>query len=285
VGGSTATRGGAQAVDAGAFRSFEQAGWDRVAGSYHRVWRPLTEQFIGPLLRAAGVGPGQRVLDLACGPGYVAAAAAALGAEVVGLDLSPEMVATALALHPRLEVRQGAAESLDFPGGSFDRVLMSFGVNHVADPEAVFREACRVLRPGGRLGFSVWAGSREDALSYVVEAALGAHALAAATVPEGPDVHAFTDAERCRESLAAAGFWPGTVRATLHRGHWRTATTAEVFEAERHHGVRIAALLACQPPERLERIRAAIEAGVAMYPAAGGYAVPLAAWVVVAERA
>lgn len=272
------------AVDVGAFQRFQRAGWDRAAESYHRVWHPLTAQFINPLVQAAAVGPGQRVLDLACGPGYVAAAVAAQGADAVGLDLSPVMVARARELHPGVEFRQGPAEALDFHDRSFDRVLMGFGVNHVADPEAVFCEAARVLRPGGRLGFSLWASSPDNGLAALVDGALRAHAVPAGDLPAGPDIYAFVDSRRREETLAAAGFSPASVRATLHRGAWRVATPAEIFEAERHHGVRISSLLARQPAERLRQIRTAIEAGVAAYPEDRGYAVPLAAWVVVAER-
>jgi SAM-dependent methyltransferase len=272
------------AADVPAFQRFQRAAWDRAAESYHRVWRPMTSQFSDPLLDAAEIGTGQHVLDLACGPGYVAAAAAARGASVVGVDLSPGMVALAGTMHPGIEVRQAAAEALPFADGTFDRVLMSFGVNHVAAPEVVFREAARVLRAGGRLAFTVWAGGTHNALAALLEAAIGAHAVPAPDLPVGPDIYLYADPGRCREMLPPLGFVADSVQATLHAGAWEVATPREVFEAERHHGVRTSALLARQDAERLERIRIAIEAGVAAHPAGEGFAVPIAAWVVRADR-
>ena len=60
------------APDVTAFQRFEREGWDRVAHLYDATWAPLTTQLVGPLLDAAAVTAGQRVLDLACGPGFVA---------------------------------------------------------------------------------------------------------------------------------------------------------------------------------------------------------------------
>src|SRR5262245_2847235 len=116
------------APDVDAFQAFERRGWDRVAHLYDVTWAPLTTPLVPPLLDAAAVSPGQRVLDLACGPGYVAAAAAARGAEVVALDISAAMVAEARRRHPHLDVRRSAAERVELADGSFDRVLMSFGI-------------------------------------------------------------------------------------------------------------------------------------------------------------
>ena len=60
-------------VDAAAFNAFEAAGWEKHAAGYHDFFRPIIARFVEPLLDAANVGPGTRVLDAGCGPGYVSA--------------------------------------------------------------------------------------------------------------------------------------------------------------------------------------------------------------------
>ena len=271
---------GDAAVDVEAFRSFEREGWNRVAHLYDEVWAPLTTQFVAPLLEAAAVGPGHRALDLACGPGYVAAAAAARGAEVLAIDLSQAMVAEARRRHPGLEVRLGEAERLDLQSASVDRVLMSFGVNHVADPPAVFAEARRVLRPGGRLGLTVWAGADASPGARLLEQAIGAHARPAEDLPAGPDPRRFADPRRLEEALLGRGF--AAVAARLVLGRWRVAHAESVFAAERAAGVRTAALLARQDDARLAAIARAIAEGMAPFRGAEGYELPMAAYVVVA---
>ncbi len=74
-----------QEPDSEAFAAFEYASWERVAGKYDATWAGLTRLFIAPLLTAAQVRPGMRVLDVACGSGYVAEVAAHAGATVTGL--------------------------------------------------------------------------------------------------------------------------------------------------------------------------------------------------------
>jgi len=77
------------------FKAFEAAGWSRRAKTYGRVSGAITARFVDPLLDAAQVGAGMRVLDVATGPGHVAAAAAARGAEPVGVDIAEGMLAVA----------------------------------------------------------------------------------------------------------------------------------------------------------------------------------------------
>jgi ubiquinone/menaquinone biosynthesis C-methylase UbiE len=108
------------------------------------------------LARAAGVGPGQHVLDVGCGDGLLTAvAAAAVGPEghAVGLDAAPEMVAWAQKRHPEAKFVAGSADAIPAPDGHFDAVLSSFVIHHLAPEsrEAAVREMARVLRPGGRL--------------------------------------------------------------------------------------------------------------------------------------
>jgi SAM-dependent methyltransferase len=269
-------------IDVAAFQRFERDGWDRAAHLYDAAWGTLTLQFVAPLLDAAGIAPGQRVLDLACGPGYVAAAAAARGAEVMGVDLSPAMVREARRLHPGIDFREGSAERLELPDASFDRVLLSFGVLHLADPEAAFREARRVLRMDGRLGFTIWAPPEESPGARLVDAAVDAHAEPVEDLPAGPPAFRYADRDLCRQALAEAGFDPGTVRFSTVQVSWRVPSPEFVFEAELRAGVRTAALLARQSPERLAAIRRDLEAGIAEFADGDGYAVPMAAHVVVA---
>lgn len=108
---------------------------------------------IGALIRAM---PGARVLDLGCGGGHVAFAAAAAGASVIAYDLSDAMLAAVSVEAARrglgaIETRRGAAETLPFPDAAFDAVLTRYSAHHWRDVPAALVEARRVLRPGGLL--------------------------------------------------------------------------------------------------------------------------------------
>src|SRR5204863_8531515 len=134
----------------------EHRGWQQIAFRYHEGFANVTTQSVAALLDAARVGKGTRVLDVACGPGYAAAAAAARAATAIGVDFSSEMVEEARGRYPGIEFREGDAEQLSFPDSSFDAVVLNFGMLHLGRPEEALREAHRVLRPGGRIAFTVW---------------------------------------------------------------------------------------------------------------------------------
>src|SRR5215469_10211525 len=96
-----------------AFNEFERRGWaENSSEAYDRVFGPITGRVVGELLDAAGVGSQTRMLDLATGPGYVAAAAWTRGARVLGVDLSPQMVDRARRAHPEIAFQEGDAEQL-----------------------------------------------------------------------------------------------------------------------------------------------------------------------------
>jgi ubiquinone/menaquinone biosynthesis C-methylase UbiE len=98
-----------------------------------------------------------QVLDVATGPGYVAAAAVRRGARAVGMDFSEKMIALARAANPDQNVgfETGEAEALPYEARSFDAVVMNFGILHVAQSEKAIQEAWRVLRKAG-----VYSGSQ-----------------------------------------------------------------------------------------------------------------------------
>src|SRR3954470_18012271 len=124
----------AGAEEAAAFKAFEAEGWTRKAKTYDRLTGRATARLAVPLLEAAGVQSGTRVLDVACGPGHLSAAAAAKGAEPVGLDAAEGMVAVARARYAEIEFQQGDAERLAFGEASFDAVVAGFVVNHLPRP-------------------------------------------------------------------------------------------------------------------------------------------------------
>lgn len=142
------------------------------ATAYETLHVPaLFTEWTEPVLDAAGVGPGQRVLDVACGTGVLARAALRrTGPEgsVMGLDPIPGMLAVAERISPEVEWRQGTAETLPFADASFDAVVSQFGLMFFADRSRAIREMVRVLAPGARLAVAVW-DSLDNQPAYSLE--------------------------------------------------------------------------------------------------------------------
>ena len=116
---------------------------------------------LGPVLvRACGIRPGDRVLDVAAGSGNAAIPAAQAGASVVASDLTPELLEAgrrqAARQEAELEWRQADAEDLPFADGEFDTVLSCLGVMFTPYHQASADELVRVCRPGGTIGLLNW---------------------------------------------------------------------------------------------------------------------------------
>jgi len=132
------------------------------ADAYEELFVPALFGYWAPrTVAAAGVQPGHRVLDVACGTGVCARAAADVAGdagEVVGYDVNPGMLATAARIAPHLTWKQGPAESLPFDNSSFDSVVNQFALMFFEDRTAAVAEMYRVLRPGGLMAVAVWDG-------------------------------------------------------------------------------------------------------------------------------
>ena len=125
-----------------------------------RYSEPLAVQFAG----LAGVRPGQRVLDVGCGPGALTAELVRLtgAAAVSAVEPSASFTDAVRERLPGVDVRQTAAEQLPFPDGTFDAALAQLVVHFMTDPVRGLREMSRVTRPGGTVAACVWdhAGGR-----------------------------------------------------------------------------------------------------------------------------
>ena len=143
-------------VDSDAFNAFESAGWEKQAAGYEDFFGQITTRLVEPLLDAAEIGRGTQVLDVATGPGYVAAKAAERGAAPIGLDNAGAMLSIARRRHPQVEFCRGNVEALPFSDHSFDAVVGNFILLHLGRPEQAAAEFVRVLAPGGRLALTVW---------------------------------------------------------------------------------------------------------------------------------
>lgn len=142
---------------------------------YDRLFVPALFRQWGPILsEVARIGPGDRVLDIACGTGALALAALErTGPEglVVGLDPNPDMLSVARRNSARIEWRDGRAESLPFPDQHFDAVASQFGFMFFEDRARALREMMRVLRPGRRLAVAV-CDALDNSPGYAAFAAL-----------------------------------------------------------------------------------------------------------------
>ncbi len=154
------------------FYAANAAGWERWAEAV----APQAEGFNVPLLDAAGVAPGDRVLDLASGAGEPALTVAKRvgpSGHVTATDLSPEMLAIVArrakaAGLGNVTCQVADMEHLPFEAASFDRVICRFGIMYSPDATATCAAVRRVLRPGGRAAFMVWGDPAGNSLLWTV---------------------------------------------------------------------------------------------------------------------
>ena len=189
---------------------FENEVWSRCAPSYVDTFGPLTAEAIPPLLDAAGVTRGSQVLDVGTGPGLVAAAVVERGGDVIGIDFSTAMLAEAQRRYPEIAFRQGSADELPFADGTFDAVVSNLAWHHLGRPEQALREACRVLRQGGRVGFTVWGDPAKLDAFNLFFAAVAAH-MGTAALPHGP-LFGVSDVDVFHRMVREAGLRDSEVR-------------------------------------------------------------------------
>ena len=193
------------------------------------------------------------MLDVACGPGYFAAAAAKIGATPTGVDFSTKMVEEARRRYPGIRFEEGDAEKLAFGDNEFDAVVLNFGMLHLARPEMAVNEAHRVLRQNGRLAFTVWDTPDKTAGFGIVLLAIQTHGNMNVAIPSGPPFFRFSDPAESSHVMKHAGFVDIKVEQVSQV--WTLQSADSLFDIMYNGSVRNAALLRAQTPEALNKIR------------------------------
>ena len=185
-------------------------GWDRRRDYVWDASRAVSVQMVATLAPE----PGDTILELAAGTGetgFAAAAVVGTDGQLISTDFSPEMIEAARRRAAELELRNVDfrvmdAEHIDLRDASVDGVLCRWGYMLMADPGAALAETRRVLRPGGRLSFSVWGAPERNPWASISGAAIVKHGHMPPPEPGAPGIFAMAEEGRIRELVAGAGF-------------------------------------------------------------------------------
>ncbi len=249
--------------------------WNRSAAAYADVFRGCVNQAIEPMLDAAGIVAGSRVLDVATGPGIIAAAALQRGATAKGIDFAENMIAVAQEKYPSIDFRVADAADLPFDDNDFDAVVMGFALFMMAEPDKALLEAHRVLAPGGRFACTVW--------DWPVPGFDLFYSPMERFVPEepvlggDPPLFGVSDRDVLRAILAEAGFADPAVESLPIV--WELASPDELFDA-------LATLrdFGDVSDDLLRAFRSEVESSAEQYKRDGRYFVPFPAVLLTGAR-
>jgi SAM-dependent methyltransferase len=257
--------------------------WSAVAGSWaaHADYVDArAAEMTEAMLERGALEPGDRVLELACGPGGLGLAAArrlAPGGDVVLSDVAPEMTsiaaerARAFGL-ANVSVLELDLERIDQPDDSYDVVLCREGLMFALDPARAVHEIGRVLRPGGRFAISVWGPRARNPWLAIVLDAVSAQVGFPVPPPGIPGPFALDDAQRLEGLFADAPFGDVVV------GEFPTPLHADTFDEWWTRTLSLAGplttMLAALPDEAVRSIRASSESAAAPYVTSTGLDFP-----------
>jgi SAM-dependent methyltransferase len=256
-------------------RRFEREGHDALAETYNAFFTAVTALAIEPLLAAVRLRSGQHLLDVATGPGALAAQASRRGAHCTGVDLSPKMVALASRLHPRLQFREADIEHLPFPENSFDAVAGAFVLGHLPNPEAAVAECMRVVRPDCWIAFSWWDDPARQRIQGIFRETIAeAKVQVSPEIPQNHNVLRFSESGAFLQLLKGAG-----LADTAVEDHATTFTFADIETIWRGglgSFVLTGAAIRGQSQAEQRRLREIFERRASTYKTAGGVTVPIA---------
>jgi SAM-dependent methyltransferase len=271
------------AGSAEAVKALERAGWGEKAESYGLLTGRITVRVVEPLLDAAGVAAGMRVLDVGTGPGYAAERAVERGAVATGVDIADEVVALARRSTRGVRFVRGDAENLPFAKRSFEALVCGFGINHFPRPERAIEEFARVVAPGGGIALATWAmPGCNRFLGILVDALRACSVSRPQEAVAGPDPYRFAHDDELRALLRDAGLEDIEVHSVSLSQ--RVSDANGLWEGVLGGSVRTAGLVMSQPPPTRRRIRAAVNRLADEYRVDGGLDIPVGAKIARGRR-
>lgn len=251
--------------DSSQFKRLERAGYDRLGARYLAAAGARSE-LAAALLAAARLEPGQRVLDLASGPGLLAREAApVVGPD--GLVIASDISVGQLACCADLSRVAADGEVLPFAAASFERAVCGLGLMFFPDDQAALREIHRVLAPDGLLALSVWGSACETPLVEVALACM--RRLLPPPRVARPSIFRFGDASELERRLASADFCDITIRPLRFTVDF--ADAAAYWQGFLDLAGGAAESLSRLPAEKQQALAAAVAADLAPHAVPGGY--------------
>jgi len=271
----------------------QAAEWDGPAGAHRTRYaavfdaetRPHNERFRA----AAGVAPGDRVLDIGCGTGQTTrdAARAAVSGSALGIDLSAQMLDHARRISreeglANVSFVQADAQVHRFQAAGFEVGISRFGTMFFADPVAAFGNVAHALSPGGRLVLMVWQARDRNEWSTAIREALAGDNPVPPPPADGPHPFSLADPAVAEGILTAAGFAEVSftdVREPVYYGPDPDVAFG-VVRGLRSTRDLLAGLEAREAGRALDRLRAALAA----HQAVGGVFFDARTWIIAAQR-
>jgi enediyne biosynthesis protein CalE5 len=241
------------------------AGWERRDGWFEQQSQDLS----GWLCDAAGIGPGMRTLDVACGAGEPAATAArrvAPGGRVTAIDLSPDMVAVTRRKVARLgfdhvEAQEMDVQALSFADDTFDAATCRFGLMFCPDPVRGAAEIRRVLKPGARFATAVWDVPARNPFFTSIAGVLAEFVPMPAPDPSAPGVFRLAPPGELERVLRAAGF--SQVSVESRPIVLRYASPDEYWQIQTDLAAPLRAAMASLTPADIARLKARVLESIA----------------------
>jgi SAM-dependent methyltransferase len=266
-----------------AARQQSRTAWNAVAPGWYaqreELWKAsrLVSEWI---VRRLDPQPGDTVLELAAGlgdTGFMAARLVGESGRVIITDFAPEMVAGARRRAEEIgvenvEFRVLDAERMDLVTDSADGVLCRWAYMLTTDPAAAFAETRRVLRPGGRLAFSVWAARERNPALSLVGKVLEVQGHIAPPEPEAPGAFVMADPGRIRELVVGAGFAEPEIEEVSFR--WSFADQEAYWRYLTETSASASPVLRSLPTTAQEAVREQVHEAARPFYSGEGYTFP-----------